>query len=57
MSNNAGGDSFAYQRDFDLSVGEQQTITITPTITVPVTSTEILNANSRFLHALDNNNS
>lgn len=44
MSNNRGAGSIAYQRDFDLSVGIQQTITVTPTIVVPYTSTFILNA-------------
>ena len=44
MSNNLGAGSIAYQRDFDLSVGEVQTITVTPTITVPFTSTAIINA-------------
>lgn len=46
ISNNADGDSIAVQRDFDLSVGDQQTITVTPIITVPVTSTEIYNVTS-----------
>jgi len=34
ISNNGNGDPIAYERDFHLSVGPQQTTTVTPTVTV-----------------------
>ncbi|KAF2874550.1 hypothetical protein BDV95DRAFT_617019 [Massariosphaeria phaeospora] len=40
ISNN-GGDSVAYERDFDLSVGPQSTSTVTPTVTATLVSTPL----------------
>lgn len=42
ISNNGDCDPIAYQRDFLLSVGPQQTTTVSPTITVSTTTTPIV---------------
>lgn len=46
ISNNGNGDPIAYQRDFSLSVGPQQTSTVTPTLTVSNGITPIVNQTS-----------
>lgn len=46
ISNNGDGDPIAYERDFTLSVGPQQTATYTPTVTVPFTTTPVVNSTS-----------
>ncbi|MCJ1426818.1 hypothetical protein MMC29_004721 [Sticta canariensis] len=46
LGNNGNGEPFAYQRDFSLLVGPQQTTTYTPTVTVQSTLIPILNSTS-----------
>jgi hypothetical protein len=46
ISNNGDADPIAYQRDFSLEVGEQQTSTITPTVTVHDKQTPVVNITS-----------
>jgi hypothetical protein len=47
ISNNGeDGDPIAYQRDFSLTVGEQQTFTVTPTVTVRNVETPVVNITS-----------
>lgn len=41
ISNNGDADPIAFQRDFSLSVGTQQTTTITPTVTINATVTPV----------------
>ncbi|GAB7350364.1 hypothetical protein MBLNU459_g0992t1 [Dothideomycetes sp. NU459] len=41
ISNNGDADPIAYQRDFSLSVGVQQTSTVTPTVTATATVTPV----------------
>lgn len=43
ISNNGNADPIAYQRDFSLSVGPQLTTTYTPSVTIPVTYTPVVN--------------
>ena len=43
ISNNGDGEPIAYERDFNLTVGTQKTATFTPTVTVSVTSTPVVN--------------
>lgn len=42
ISNNGGCDPIAYRRDFFLSVGPQQTTTVSPTVVITTTSTPII---------------
>lgn len=44
ISNNGNSTPIAYERDFFLSVGPQITVTYTPTVTVPVTTTSVVNS-------------
>jgi hypothetical protein len=46
ISNNGDADPIAYQRDFSLEVGVQQTSTITPTVTVYDKQTPVVNITS-----------
>lgn len=43
ISNNGDADPIAYQRDFSLTVGTQQTTTVTPTLTVSNVETPVVN--------------
>jgi hypothetical protein len=43
ISNNGNAAPIAYQRDFSLSVGPQVTTTYTPSVTIPVTYTPVVN--------------
>lgn len=43
ISNNGDADPIAYQRDFSLTVGTQQTSTVTPTVTVTNAETPVVN--------------
>lgn len=42
LSNNGGCEPIAYQRDFELSVGPQQTTTVSPTVVISSTTTPIV---------------
>lgn len=42
LSNNAGCEPIAFQRDFTLSVGPQQTTTVNPTVVLSTTSTPVV---------------
>lgn len=44
ISNNGDADPIAYERDFSLSVGVASTAWYTPTVTVTITSTPVVNA-------------
>jgi len=44
ISNNGNAPPIAYQRDFHLTVGPQNTTTYTPTVTATVTTTPIVNS-------------
>ena len=44
ISNNGDAQPIAYERDFSLTVGPQNTTTYTPTVTVSVTTTPIVNS-------------
>ena len=46
ISNNGNAEPIAYQRDFSLEVGEQQTTTVTPTVTVHDQQTPVVNVTS-----------
>lgn len=50
LSNNADGDSIAYQRDFSLNVGPQQTTTTTPTVTYSTTTTPLTSTTSTLTY-------
>lgn len=41
LGNNAAGEPFAAQRDFVITAGPQQTVTVTPTTTLTVTETPV----------------
>ncbi|KAM0715736.1 hypothetical protein Q7P37_008250 [Cladosporium fusiforme] len=43
IGNNGDGNPFAYERDFTLTVGQQTTITVTPTVTYTQSSTPLAN--------------
>jgi len=47
IGNNGDGNPFAYERDFNLTVGPQETTTITPTVTFTQTSIPLANATSK----------
>jgi hypothetical protein len=44
IGNNGNGNPFAYERDFSLTVGPQETVTITNTVTYTQTSLPLVNA-------------
>lgn len=44
IGNNGDGNPFAYERDFSLTVGPQETTTITQTVTFTQTSVPVVNA-------------
>lgn len=46
LGNNGDGNPFAYQREFSISAGPQQTSTVTPTATYSVTVTPTVNVES-----------
>jgi hypothetical protein len=52
ISNNGDGDPIAYQRDFSLTVGEQQTSTVTPTVTVRNVETPVVNITSTVVETI-----
>lgn len=57
IGNNGDGNPFAYERDFSLTVGPQETVTITPTVTYTQTSIPIANATSELSPYEDLNSS
>jgi len=53
ISNNGDeGEPIAYQRDFSLTVGEQQTSTVTPTVTVRNVETPVVNITSTVVETI-----
>jgi hypothetical protein len=53
ISNNGdNGEPIAYQRDFSLTVGEQQTSTVTPTVTVSNVETPVVNITSTVIETI-----
>lgn len=53
ISNNGdNGEPIAYQRDFSLTVGEQQTSTVTPTVTVSNVETPVVNITSTVVETI-----
>lgn len=53
ISNNGDdGEPIAYQRDFSLTVGEQQTFTVTPTVTVSNVETPVVNITSTVVETI-----
>lgn len=53
ISNNGdSGEPIAYQRDFSLTVGEQQTTTVTPTVTVRNVETPVVNITSTVVETI-----
>jgi hypothetical protein len=49
IGNNGDGDPFAYERDFSLTVGPQETTSATQTVTYTQTSTPVVNTTSKIL--------
>ena len=47
IGNNGDGNPFAYERDFSLTVGPQETTTITQTVTFTQTSVPVVNATGK----------
>ena len=47
IGNNGDGNPFAYERDFSLTVGPQETTTITQTVTFTQTSAPVVNATGK----------
>ena len=52
LGNNVSGKPFAWQRSFNISVGPQQTITITPTATGTSTSYPTTTINCRYFPSI-----
>ena len=52
IANNGDGEPIAYQRDFSLTVGEQQTSTVTPTVTVRNVETPVVNITSTVVETI-----
>ena len=52
ISNNGNGEPIAYQRDFSLTVGEQKTSTVTPTVTVRNVETPVVNITSTVVETI-----
>lgn len=52
ISNNGDAEPIAYERDFSLTVAPQSTTTVTPTVTVPYTTTPVVNATSQYIYRL-----
>lgn len=53
ISNNGDAEPIAYQRDFSLEVGEQQTSTIQPTVTVHDNRTPVVNITSTVFETVN----
>jgi len=48
IGNNGDGNPFAYERDFSLTVGPQETTSATQTVTYTQTSTPVVNTTSKI---------